>query len=253
MRCFIACMAVCATAGLAAADAIEISGIGGGLTLHSKDLSGIAFTTTSPTFSTSDLEAIHDDINADIMTDGCVSFILAHVDVGGTTKLAFMALVDDQTSGTFTAFTTSLGMTTTGNGTNLECINDSVCDITCSLVSTFDGDFNLELRTHCDAFAWSNLVAGDVLNFRFEENFAANGDLPTTAGLSYPPFQFLSWDGSAWVRVSGAGAGAGGKYDFTVNDQFGFSATVIPLPMPALLGIAGLGLAHIARRRSLKR
>ncbi len=249
MRFACAAMTVCAAASFAVAGGIEISGIGGGLTLFSKDLSGIAFTGSSPTFSTSDLEAIHDDINADIMTDGCVTFILAEVDVGGTTKLAFVALVDDQTSGTFTAFTASLGMTTTGNGTNLEWINDSGGDITGSLGSTFDGDFNWDAATHGDAFAWSNLVAGDVLNFRFEENFAANGDLPTTAGLTYPPFQFLSWDGTDWVRVSGIGAGAGGKYDFTSADQFGFSATVIPLPMPALLGIAGLGLAHVARRR----
>ena len=249
MKSITAAAALCAATGLASAGAVEIAGIGGGLTLHSKDLTSIAFTTGSPTFSTSDLEAIHDDINADIMTDGCVTFILAEVDVGGTTKLAFMALVDDQTSGTFTGFTTSLGMTTTGNGTNLEWINDSGGDITGSLGSTFDGDFNWDHRTHGDAFAWSNLLVGDVLNFRFEENFAANGDLPTTAGLTYPPFQFLSWDGSDWVRVSGAGAGVGGKYDFTVNDQFGFSATVIPLPMPALLGLAGLGLAHVARRR----
>ncbi len=248
MKSITAATALCAATGLASAGGIEIAGIGGGLLMQSKDLSSLAFDTGGgqPEFNTTDLAEIHADINADISTDGCVTFILADVNVGGTTKLAFLALVDEETGVSGGGVDSSIYMTTTGNGSNLEWINDNGSDITGSLGSTFDGDFEWISAGRGDAFAWSNLVAGDVLNFRFEEVFGA---LATANGLSSPEFQFLSWDGSDWVRVFGSGAGAGGKYTFTSNDQFGFSATVIPLPMPALLGIAGLGLAYAARRR----
>ncbi len=89
------------------------------------------------------------------------------------------------------------------------------------------------------------------MNFRFDK--ITTGSEITSTGLATVPFQFVSWNGSNWNVVSGIGADANGRFAFSQNDQFGFSAVVIPLPTPALLGIAGLGLAHIARRRFLKK
>ena len=54
-------------------------------------------------------------------------------------------------------------------------------------------------------------------------------------------FQFVSWNGEDWEVVATG--------EFSRRDQFAFSFTVIPLPAPVALGLAGLAIVGIARRR----
>jgi hypothetical protein len=231
-----------ALAGAVQAGTVVVDGLGGAVSMQSKEIAGV-FGASSPSFTRDALGAIHDDLHAGgITTDGLVTFILADTDAG----LAFVTLVDDDTIGDGAAeYDSQLGMTTTAPDTGVRFINDVADDIDLFYepgngTKTAAGEFTWDSTRYGDGFAWAELEEGDFVSFNFTKDGSEYASFP---GLeSEDTFQFLSWNGEAWeVLATG---------EFSVNDQFAFSFTVIPLPAPVAMGLAGLvGVGVIRRRR----
>jgi hypothetical protein len=240
-----AALATVASAGIASAGSLVLDGLGGPVLMQSKDLSSDVFNAGSPNFTNDAMAFVTNDIKASGITmDRLVTFLLADTDDG----LAFLAIADDITQTDGGKILTGLGMSTTGPDTANGYINDAAEDIDQyfdppNATQTYAGFFNWNAARQADGFAWSQLQSGDFLTFDFSRNSADN---PTHPGLQRPDtFQFVSWNGTDWEVVAIG--------DFTNNNQFAFSLTVIPLPAPVLLGVAGLALAGVARRRMMKK
>ena len=89
-----------------------------------------------------------------------------------------------------------------------------------------------------DGFAWTRLADGDGVTFNFSQIQGAGLE---TGDFS---FQFVSFNGDSWNVID--------MGEWTDDGQFAFSfmVTMIPLPTPVLMGIAGLaGVALLRRRR----
>jgi len=233
-------------AGSAHAGSIVLDGLGGPVVVTSKDLSSNVFDAGSPNFTNEALEFVTNDIKADgIKVDRVITFALVDTDHG----LAFLTIVDDITQpGTGNRLDSQVGMSTTGPDSLRGWINDANEDIDQFFdppndTQTYAGFFTWNADRQADAFAWSDLAKGDFVSF----NFTRNGpDFGTHPGLRQnDTFQFVSWNGEEWEVVASS--------QFSNRDQFAFSFTVIPLPAPLVLGLVGLTVAGIARRRMMKR
>jgi hypothetical protein len=225
-------------AGVAQAGSVVIDAVGGPIMLKSGDLSsllaGAAPHTISPTENRDVLEALQAD---GISTNGMISFLLADTSDG----LGFIALIDDDTVGGDPGPANLIGMSSTAPSSTEYWINDfgyDILDISdpFNITTTASGTFEW-FENRGDAFAWTNLQDGDGVTFSFE-------DLETSALNEEDPFQFVTWNGDGWQVVDTA--------DWTENGQFAFSfVTIVPVPAPMLLGVAGLAGVALYRRRKL--
>lgn len=237
LRFALAALCSFAAAGAAQANTIYIDGLGGEVALSAGNLTNV-LGSGAPAFTTLQLAAVHASIQSSgVNTDGVVTFLLAYTGSG----LTFMTLVDDQNAQTEGPVTMShLGMTSTAPATAQHWINDYPNDIQTlinpfGITQTAAGQFNWNGEHAGDGFAWSNLEEGDGLTFNFS-------DMGGSALNNGSAFQFLTWTGNQWQIVSTG--------SFSETGQFAFSAVVVPLPAPVLMGIAGLaGVAVLSRRR----
>jgi hypothetical protein len=227
--------------GMANAGTVVIDALGGPVQMQSTTISNV-FGSASPVLTNSALTSIHDSLNDDgVATAGKVTFVLLDTDSG----LSFVTLVDNNpnNAGSGTA-NSSLAMTSTANTLNQEFINDQGSDITTLVdpgfgLQTAAGEFNWDSDSEGDGFAWANLALGDTATFNFDKLF---GDLPTSPGLSENnTFQFVSFNGGSWEIVSVG--------NWTDNNQFAFSYTVVPLPAALGVGLAGLAMVALRRRQ----
>ena len=232
--------------GFAHAGSITLDGIGGAVSMQSKDLRPMGiFGSGSPDLTNQAVRDITEDLQSDGITmDRLITFILADTDDG----LSFIAILDDITQTGDDPLMTQVSMTTTGPITANGYINDANEDLENSFnhgngTQSYSGHFTWNAARSADAFAWSQMQQGDFFSF----NFARGGpDYPTFPGIQpNRSFQFVSWNGSNWEVVS--------RGRFSTTEQFAFSFTIIPLPAPLLMGLAGLlGVAALRRRRAMK-
>jgi hypothetical protein len=229
--------------GSSLAGTVTIDPIGGGLTLHSADLSATVFGAGQPYWSEESLASVHASLNASgVSTDGKVTTVLADTDHG----LALLILIDQQAASQGADVDGHLHMASFGNGANLAYINDvsdSVLITPNSPTSRLAmGDFDWNSNGAGDGFGWANLQVGNTMTFHFDR--LAGQDL----GLEDPrTFQFVTWNGAAWELASLPDSQA----SFTDAGEYGFSIAVIPLPAGAALGALPLaGLAVLRRRRA---
>jgi len=224
-------------AGAAQAGSVVIDAVGGPIMLKSGDLSGLLAGADPHTFSSPENRDVLNALQADgISTDGMITFLLADTSDG----LGFITLVDDDTVGGDAGPANLLGMSSTALSSTEYWINDYGYDILSiddpfGITTTASGTFEWG-ENRGDAFAWTNLQDGDGVTFSFEE-------IEGSALVGEDPFQFVTWDGDGWQVVDTA--------DWTENGQFAFSfVTIVPLPAPVLLGMAGLAGLAIHRRRT---
>jgi hypothetical protein len=192
------CTAAASLGTSALAGSVFIEGVGGGLTLHSGDLSGTVFGAAQPNWSASSVASVHAALaSSGITTDGKVTTLLADTDQG----LALLILIDNESGGPEGPTNASLAMTSFGHGANLAYINDindSVLITPHSATSRLaTGSFTWDSTVNGDGFGWANLVIGNTLTFSFTR--------PTdqALGLDDPgTFQFVSWNGSQWEVVN---------------------------------------------------
>ncbi len=235
----VACLAAASIGSLAHAGTVVIENVGGGLTLHSGDLSATVFGGVQPGWSNASLASVHAALGASgITTDGKVTTLLADTDHG----LALLVLIDNETGGSQTPNSASLSMTSFGHGANLAYVNDineTVLITPQSATSRLaTGSFAWDSTVNGDGFGWANLVVGNTLTFQFTR------PVGQPLGLDDPgTFQFVSWNGTQWEVVNNPLLDG----SFTEAGQFGFATVVIPLPGTALL--AGVPLATLAFRR----
>ena len=249
-------IAAAAAAGLAGSamastlqDTATVDGLGGAVTMKAFDFSGTVFGgATPPNFTTSSLASMHTLISDDVETDNKVTFVLGLVNADGDgsndpDSLGFFALVDKE-FGSFSAVNNSIEMFSTASASNVQWINDAGDGLTTTSGqsgATSSGTFGWDDDGKGDGFAWTNLSGGDFMSFNwFETQFDGSGLFDT----NIDGFQFVSWTGSEFEVVATG--------DFSSAGQFAFSVTVIPLPPAAFAGLAGLGLAAVARRRFRK-
>ena len=228
-------------AGAAHAGSVIIDAVGGPITLRSGDLSGLFTAGDLHDFTTPENKAVCDALLADgIATDGMVTFLLADTSDG----LSFITLVDDAAAEGDPGELNTMNMSSTAPSSTEYWINDLGYDILdiddpFGITTTASGTFEWA-DNRGDAFAWSNLQDGDGVTFNFDE-------MEGGALARAEPFQFVSWNGSAWQVIETAGWN-----EWATIGQFAFSfVTVVPLPAPLLLGLAGLAGVAIYRRRRL--
>lgn len=225
----------------AQAGTISVAEIGGGITLQSGPLSSTVFGTGDPGWTTASLQSVHTALGASgINTNGKVTFLAADTDRG----LAFLALIDQQTSSPSGPMDGNLAMTSVAAGSNIGYVND-VGDAVAitppagnSRIAT--GTFNWRSNGSGDGFGWANLVVGNTFTFRFSAITGAS------LGLDNPEtFQFVTWTGNGYSLINVPA----GQRSFSSSNEYGFSAVVIPLPGAALMAMAPLGVLPLIRRR----
>ncbi len=219
----------------------KVDGLGGALSMNSGTVTGV-FGASSPSFTDTALEAIHAALLADgVDTDGHVTSLLMDTDAG----LAWVVLVDRQFNqiDLGNGGDATLSMNSSASSTNAEFINDDGSDISVVLdfgngLQTAGGVFDWDGVETGDGFAWAGLVPGDFLSFNFE---MMEGTIGEDALSAVDTFQFVSWNNGEWQLVD---TGV-----FSQNSQFAYSVRVVPLPQPAVLGMAGLAAIGAIRRR----
>jgi len=245
-------------------DAIIIDPEANGLALRARDMVNSTHYSSNPVFenafsgpvgnfSNGDLTSIHSDLNANhvnsdsgFTTDNWVTVIAAHVDTNDddvADALSLMFLIDEVGTSAPNV-DDSIGFQSAAqsvHGSNpLGWLNDvGSDDITVTQGDPNDlaagSGFDWDADTNGDAFAWSNLIANDEGSATFsEQNWGG-----------FQGIQFVSWNEGLgkWETVGVELAGFGVET---------FSFEVIPLPPAAFAGLAGLGLAAVARRRFRK-
>ena len=238
---FLAVIGGLGVAGAAHAGSVIIDAVGGPIIIRSGDLPGLFTAGELHDFTTPENKAVCDALGADgISTDGMVTFLLADTSDG----LSFITLVDDAAAPGDPGDPNTFGMSSTAPSSTEYWINDLGYDILTiddpfGINTTASGTFEW-FDNRGDAFAWSNLQDGDAVTFNFEE-------LEGGALVEWEPFQFVTWNGSAWQVIERAG-----WTEWVAIGQFAFSfVTVVPLPAPLLLGLAGLAGVVVYRRRKL--
>lgn len=230
-----------AFAAPALAGTINISPVGGGVSLQSGPLASTVFGGPAPAWSTSSLQSVHASLaSSGINTNGRVTILAADTSNG----LALLTLVDRETGVAGGNPTGNLFMQSTAHGSNIGYVNDPDEGITISPPGgnsrIAEGQFRWDSSTSGDGFGWSNLAIGNVLTFRF--NLPSKGAL----GLNMSEtFQFVTWTGTSWAVVTIPAF----QSSFSINGEFGFAAVVIPLPGAAMLAMAPLGILPLVRRR----
>lgn len=235
---------VLAASSVAAADTLNITGDAGTFDIDAAPIDQFVFGNSSPgSFNNQSLEQLHDRITAanGIETDGKVTFIAGNVT--GTTgpELAFFTLIDRE-FGSFSALDSSLGFESRVSSEDAMDWRNETGDAVSVGADPDDGNgfeqraagaFAWDKDGKGDAFAWSGLEAGDSGDVTLSES----GDDQLTGRLT--EYQVLTWTGQAWeVAASGS-----------FGDGFNVQFAVVPLPLAAWIGIAGLAGAGVARRR----
>jgi len=229
--------AVLAPAAMTFGDSVIIDGLGGPLVLESAGMN--VLNGEAGELLAEDLDVLHAAIQADgVVTDRAVTFVLLNTGAG----LSFMSLIDDSLRGGKDPATTLLDMASTGPSSLDYYINDAA-DLDgvfdpFGVTQTVSASFSWRQNYASDGFAWANLQEGDSATF--------NWTLVSGTGLATStPFRFVTWNGESWEMIATG--------DFSADDQFAFSFTVVPLPAALLMGAAGLGgLAAMRRRRSAR-
>ena len=220
-------------AGAAQAGSVVIDAVGGPIMLKSGDLPGLFTDGALHDFTSVENKALCDSLRADgVTTDGLITFLLADTSDG----LSFITLVDDANVGGDQGNPNLVGMSSTEYGIN--DLGYDILDISdpFNITTTASGTFDW-FDNRGDGFAWSNLQDGDGVTFSFER-------MAGEALVAEDTFQFVNWNGDAWQVVDTA--------NWTENGQFAFSfVTIVPLPAPLLLGLAGLAGVAVYRRRKL--
>jgi hypothetical protein len=224
--------------GAAQAGSVVIDAVGGPIMIKSGDLPSLFTDGGLHDFTSVENKALCDTLRADgVTTDGLVTFLLADTSDG----LSFITLVDDANVGGDQGNPNLIGMSTTAPSSTEYWINDlgyDILDISdpFNITTTASGTFDW-FDNRGDGFAWSNLQDGDGVTFSFER-------MEGEALVAEDTFQFVTWDGDAWQVVDTA--------NWTEDGQFAFSfVTIVPLPAPLLLGLAGLAGVAAYRRRKL--
>ena len=240
MRMPLALLALAGLCPLASAGIINISPIGGGLTLQSGSLGANFFGADEPTWSDASLASAHAALNlAGIATDGKITIVPADTDHG----LALLLLIDRQLIAGTPIETGHIGLDSVGNGTNMAFVNDgtSPLDVTPGggtyRIASAQLDWNS--NGEGDAFAWADLSDGNVLTYRLYRMASALGLDNTNT------FQFVSWDSGHWGVVPITEEQA----SFTVSNDYGFTAWVVPAPSTLAL-LPALVLGGLHRRRA---
>ena len=229
---------------VASADTLRISGDAGAFDLAPTaaiDAFALGGAGTGD-FTTAALSRLHSRINGtddpDIASDDKVTFLAAAVTGANGPELAFLTLVDGE-YGRFTAFDSSLAFESRVSRDLDAWVNDRNERITVATDPT-DGDafeyraagtFRWDRDGKGDAFAWSGLEAGDSGDVTLRDDVSLAGGLGE--------YQFLTWTGRTWAKVAGG----------TFGDGFNVQFAVVPLPLAAWIGLAGLAGVGVARRR----
>ncbi len=223
--------AIAALASAAGAGVINVSPIGGGLTLNSGPAPVFG---AGPGFAAGSLAAFNAQLNADgIMTDGRITFAAVDTDTG----LAMIALIDQATLGGG-ADNAGVHMDSVSDATSLGLASDPVPVFVSGPNAIAFGGFSWDSAASGEGFAWSSLSVGTTMTWRFQKN----GPL----GLIEPAtFQFVDWNGTDWELISVLPS----QVSFSPSGEFGFAANVL-VPAPAGAALLGLaGLAALRRRR----
>jgi hypothetical protein len=228
-----AVVAVSAASSASAQHAI-VDQLGGDVIMNAGSFGGTF--TASPTMTDGDLTTIGSDLVASGITlDDQVTFLLANTDAG----ITFITLIDELPAvGGGGGSLNTLGFASTVDEDNLPFINDNGFD-NIQVINLLNGTqlatgaFQWDSVADADGHAWGNLKDGDFLSYNFFD--------VDTPGLGGNPFQFLSFNGDTWDVVANG--------SFSANNQFVFTAQIVPAPGAiALLGVAGL-LSRRGRRR----
>jgi hypothetical protein len=213
------------------ADIIQIDGAGS-YQLQSHAISGV-LDGAAPFLSTSELEAIHSDLNSwGVITEGKITLLPIDTPVG----LALFALMDQELGGGDTGIDASIGIISTASSSLSMYINDASQD-DWNLIQppfgsqTLGATFVWGSVGSGDGFAWSGMQFGDALSY----NFAS---IDGAVGLDAEAFQFVGWE-NGWTVLGSDGFKDDGSQVFTGN--------VIPAP-PAALILAAFALCRRRRR-----
>lgn len=216
---------------------------GGTFTLEAGDLSATVFGGSEPAWSAASLEATHSTLRrAGIDTDGKVTIAAAQTSHG----LALLVLVDEYVGTSSSMQFADLRMQSLASGAGLSHIADS--NKGARLESGMDGvqaadvTYKWNANGAGEGFAWTQLGAGDSMDFRFSRPAASTGLDQTST------FQFVSWTGTTWELLRAP------QNSFNSRHQFEFSAEVIqtvmvPTPTAAVLACAPLLVLGATRRR----
>src|SRR3954471_1456475 len=197
-RCVVAAAVVAALGSTAAlAGSVVVENIGGGISLHSRDLSATVFGAGAPTWSAASLASVHQSLALDgVVTNGKVTVLLADTDHG----LALLTLIDQEAGAINPEAPAQLHMTSFANGNDLAYIHDvqgTVQGVTGSFSNFATGDFGWNSNGAGDGFGWANLASGNTMTFHFDK--VGGGSL----GLDEPgTFQFVSWTGTHWSVIN---------------------------------------------------
>ncbi|MFN0010668.1 MAG: hypothetical protein ACKVS8_03385 [Phycisphaerales bacterium] len=230
-------------ASVASAGQIFISNIGGGITMNSGPLSGMAFTNSQTNWTDLSLSNVHASLNANgLATANKITILTADTDHG----LALIALMDRQMAAEGVFASGNVHMDSIANGDNLAYINSGgsvSIGMNTADARVASGNFGWNANDGGAGFAWAGLITGNTTTFRFSrlDTLALGLDDPST-------FQFANWNGASWETV----AVAADLLTFSTTDGYGFSAvTLIPAPSAVMAVAPALALALVRRRRAL--
>ena len=250
----VAALAVAAAASAHAGTA-HITGDGLDFYMSSSNMPGYISNPGSNWLSGPELRSMHESLNAaGIQTDGVVTFMLAETDAG----LALFTLVDNNAVVGAGAIDAILGMSSTTVATAGYVMNDLGVDLpnysNNGTTQTVSGDYFWHPDGGADGMAWTNLQLGDTGTFDFTAYMGGQEDGPaggggsasTFAGLdSSETFQFITWNGDTWATIMNGSFSEGGL--------FSFAFAIVPLPPAVAMGLAGLGVLALARKRNAKK
>jgi len=245
----IAAIVIASSVQTVSASTIIIDGVGGPVSVTSKNLSATVFATAAIVsghyqITDSVLKTIHDDVNANVATDGKITVLALDTDHG----LALFNLVDDQNIlGPGGAANATLGFSTNVDKPSADWVNDAGSDLTSTqvgvnpTVSIVQGDFKWDNTAAGDAFAWANLDSGDSGGVLFSKTNLSTFSNPK-------PIQFVTWTGTKWM--------ISGTEDFKSGNNASYSFTVaVPLPPAVWAGLSLMGMMGVQgiRRQRLNK
>ena len=220
-----------AVSGTASAASIVVTGgFGEGLVLESGTMSSLFRGARGHAWNGAELATVHDALRSDgVDTNGRITLMPVETSRG----LSLLTLIDEPTGGAMGGLE-QVGMTSTTSADGGFFINDvrgeDMTIETGDTGRTVDVDFRWR-ENRGDAFAWTRLESGDDVSYEFTTlSEIGLGDREA--------FQFVTWTRDGWRNAGNFGA------SLPVT-----SFAVVPLPPALLLGMAGLGIVGVYRRR----